>query len=68
MNPDDEKILRLAKEIVIKFIELGRVSPTNFEANFNNIFWSIKKTVMDAQVPDLANEVFPSSRESTEKD
>jgi hypothetical protein len=57
MNSDDEKILRLSKEIILKFIELGRVSPTNFEDNFKNIFWALKKTVVEAQAPDLAKEL-----------
>lgn len=53
MHQDDEKILRLAKEIIIKFIELGRISPTNFEDHFRSIFWALKNTVVDAQLPDL---------------
>ena len=53
MNPDDEKLLRLSKEIIVKFIELGRVSPTNFEAHFRNIFWALKNTVVDARAADL---------------
>jgi len=57
MSPDDEKILRLAKEIIVKFIELGRVSPNNFEDHFKSIFWALKNTVIDAQAPDLAREI-----------
>ncbi len=53
MNPDDEKLLRLSKEIIVKFIELGRVSPTNFEAHFRTIFWALKNTVVDARAADL---------------
>jgi hypothetical protein len=68
MNADDEKILRLAKEIIIKFIELGRVSPTNFEAHFKSVFWALKKTVMDAQVPDLSDEIFSKSKDDREED
>jgi hypothetical protein len=53
MQPDDELILRISKEIIIKFIELGRVSPTNFDENFKSVFWTLKNTVVDAQLPDL---------------
>jgi len=53
MHPDDEKILRLAKEVVIKFIELGRISPTNFEEHFRGIFWALKNTVVDARIAEL---------------
>ncbi len=61
MNADDEKILRLAKEVVVKFIELGRVSPTNFESHFRNIFWALKNTVVEAQLPDLSSELGETS-------
>jgi hypothetical protein len=60
MHEDDDKILRLTKEIIIKFIEIGRVSPSNFDAHFKSVFWTIKKTAIDAQCPDL-NEVFSST-------
>lgn len=56
MQPDDEKILKVTKEIVVKFIELGRVSPTNFDENFRKVYWTIKNTVIDAQLPDLTSE------------
>ncbi|GLI35990.1 hypothetical protein [Desulforhabdus amnigena] len=58
MQPDDEKILRISKEIIIKFIELGRVSPGNFEENFKSVFWTLKRTVVDAQLPRLDTEEF----------
>ncbi len=53
MHQDDEKILRLAKEIIIKFIELGRISPSNFEDHFRTVFWALKNTVVDAQLSNL---------------
>ena len=40
----DEAILKVAKEVVVKFIEVGRLSP----ANFDEAFQSIYKTVHDA--------------------
>jgi hypothetical protein len=40
----DEQVLRAAKEIVVKFIETGRVSPTSFPDVFNSIY----DTVFDA--------------------
>ncbi|HEC99008.1 MAG TPA: hypothetical protein ENN18_01300 [Proteobacteria bacterium] len=46
LTADDEIILRAAKEIVIKFIETGRVSPTSFEENFQKIYSSIRDTVL----------------------
>ncbi len=47
LTGDDEIILRAAKEVVIKFIETGRISPTSFEENFQKIYSSIKNTVLD---------------------
>ncbi|MEW5908238.1 MAG: conjugal transfer protein TraB [Thermodesulfobacteriota bacterium] len=38
----DEQILRTAKEIVVKFIEVGRVSPTNFNEVFKSIFQTVR--------------------------
>ncbi len=40
----DEMILKAAKEIVVKFIEVGNISPTSFHDHFKNIY----KTVEDA--------------------
>ena len=40
----DEAILKVAKEVVVKFIEVGRLSPANFDEIFQNIY----KTVHDA--------------------
>jgi hypothetical protein len=53
MHDDDELVLRMTKEIIIKFIELGRVSTGNFDVHFKSIFWTIKKTAVDAQCPEL---------------
>jgi hypothetical protein len=41
----DETILKIAKEISIKFIEVGRVTPATFEQSFKNIFSAIETTV-----------------------
>lgn len=53
MNADDEKILKVAKEILVKFIEMGTVSPTNFDEKFRSIYWTIKDTVVSARLTDL---------------
>ena len=41
----DEQILRAAKEIVVKFIEAGRVSPTGFSETFEVVYRTVEKTV-----------------------
>ena len=53
MNADDEKILKMAKEILVKFIEMGRVSPANFDEHFRSVFWSLKNTAVNAQLSSL---------------
>jgi hypothetical protein len=47
MASKDEQILRAAKEIVVKFIEVGRVSPTGFNETFTNIYRTIQETVKE---------------------
>ena len=43
----DEQILRATKEIVVKFIETGRLSPTGFHETFKTIYQTIDGTVRD---------------------
>jgi len=45
MTQDEEKILKITKEIVIKFIEIGRLSPTGFAQCFKDIFYTIKEVL-----------------------
>ena len=44
----DEQILRAAKEIVVKFIETGRVSPMAFPEAFEKIYQAVDDTVKTA--------------------
>lgn len=41
----EETILKMSKEITIKFIEMGRVTPSTFSDSFKNIHTTIKSTV-----------------------
>ena len=41
----DEQILRATKEIVVKFIETGRISPAGFPDFFENIYRTVHSTV-----------------------
>jgi len=45
----DEAILKISKEIVVKFIEMGKITPAGFELNFQNIYSTIDKTVRNKQ-------------------
>jgi hypothetical protein len=37
----DEQILRASKEIVVKFIESGRISPSGFHDEFKKIYKTV---------------------------
>lgn len=41
----DETILKISKEIAVKFIEVGRITPASFNEQFNEIYNSIATTV-----------------------
>jgi hypothetical protein len=43
----NETVLKIAKEITVKFIEVGRITPTSFESSFQNIYSTIESTVRD---------------------
>lgn len=38
----DETILKVAKEVVVKFIEVGRLSPANFDETFRSIHQAVR--------------------------
>ena len=44
----DEQILKATKEIVVKFIEGGRLSPTGFHDAFKGIYDTVQKTVKNS--------------------
>ena len=44
----DEQILRATKEIVVKFIEGGRVSPAGFPDFFKTIYQTVHNTTKGA--------------------
>ncbi|MBU0674080.1 MAG: hypothetical protein KJ950_05510 [Proteobacteria bacterium] len=41
----DEAILKVAKEVVVKFIEVGRLTPVNFEEHFQKIYQAVRDSV-----------------------
>ena len=45
MGSMDEQILRATKEIIVKFIEGGRLSPSGFHDTFKNIYRTVEETV-----------------------
>ncbi len=45
MESLEKQALQVAKEIVVKFIEVGRISPANFAEHFAEIYCEILNTV-----------------------
>ncbi len=45
MTSGEEKILKAAKEIVVKFIEMGRISPSSFRECFKEVYQVIKEVI-----------------------
>jgi len=41
----DEQILKATKEIVVKFIEAGRISPSGFHETFKNVYHTVSETM-----------------------
>lgn len=41
----DDVLLKVSKEIAVKFIEVGRLTPATFETVFGNIYDTVKQTV-----------------------
>ena len=41
----EEQVLRASKEIVVKFIEVGRVSPSGFPELFKSVYRTIDRAV-----------------------
>ncbi|GBE12216.1 hypothetical protein BMS3Bbin14_01299 [bacterium BMS3Bbin14] len=41
----DEAIFKVTKEIVVKFIEVGRLTPANFADTYEQIYTTVKRSV-----------------------
>ena len=49
MGSLDENILKATKEIVVKFIECGRLSPNGFTEAFQSIYKTVEETVKGSE-------------------
>ena len=47
LSPREEVLLKAAKEIVVKFIEVGRVSPTSFAETFKMVIDTLNHSLKD---------------------
>jgi hypothetical protein len=64
----EEQVLRTAKEIVVKFIEIGRVSPTGFEETFTTVHQAVHRSVKElASDPITQKEMEPAGAKKKKK-
>lgn len=47
MKPEDEFVLKVTKEIVIKLIEMGRLSVSSFDEIFKQIHTTVFESLME---------------------
>lgn len=47
MDKIQAQALQVAKEIVVKFVETGRISPSNFTDHFSRIYLEVLRTISD---------------------
>jgi hypothetical protein len=47
LSPRDELLLKAAKEIVVKFIEVGRVSPASFNDTFTMVIDTLRQSLKE---------------------
>jgi hypothetical protein len=52
MNKTRQMALQVAKEIVVKFIEIGRISPSNFDQFFSSIYFEVLRTISEEEQSD----------------
>jgi hypothetical protein len=45
LTPREELLLKVAKEIVVKFIEVGRISPSSFADTFTMVIDTLRQSL-----------------------
>ena len=55
----EEQVLKASKEIAVKFIEVGRISPSNFAETFAAIYQAVDATVRGESRSTDASEEYP---------
>lgn len=54
LKKEDELALKVTKEIVVKFIEVGRLSVDSFEEAFTRIHETVKEALIHVDLEDQA--------------
>ncbi len=55
MGSKEDQVLRTAKEVVVKFIEIGRISPANFPEHFKTIYEAVADAAEKQTDPDKSS-------------
>lgn len=50
MRPEDELVLKVTKDIVIKLIEMGRLSTNSFDEVFRQIHTTVYESLMETAI------------------
>ena len=56
MEKYEKQALQVAKEVIIKFIEVGRISPSNFGQHFDVIYKDVIRTTSGQTAGDGSRE------------
>lgn len=47
MRPEDELAMKVAKEVIIKFIEVGKVSVSSFDEVFRQVYGTVRTSLAE---------------------
>ncbi len=61
MDQAEKQAVQVTKEIVVKFIEVGRISPGNFHEFFSPIYKEVLDTIRSRQEKNVLNQKENSS-------
>jgi len=56
MEKYQKQAMQVAKEVIIKFIEVGRISPSNFGQHFDVIYKDVVRTISGETAGDGSRE------------
>ncbi len=56
MTQEEKQALQITKEIVVKFIEIGRISPGTFSEYFSSIYSEVLRTISSNSRPPSAHD------------
>ena len=56
MEKYTKEALQVAKEIMVKFIETGRVSPANFDQLFPQVYLTVLQTITKPCIPETRDD------------